>query len=100
ARGRVAVALRLDGPGSSPEVGAPYRPVPRTTTSDARTRLSTGTVMADGVGGAVRAATSAGERMRVAAPQLISEDKMTAPRPTARALFLRISPTPRDARRG
>src|SRR5947208_7321659 len=47
--------------------------------------------MADGAGGAVRAATSAGERMRVAAPQLISEDRMTAARPMNRARFFRIT---------
>src|SRR5436309_7328733 len=65
--------------------------VPRTTTSDDSTFFSTGTVMADGAGGAVRAATSAGERMRLAAPQLTSDDRMTAARPMNKARFLAIT---------
>src|SRR6266480_3267153 len=68
------------------------------TTSDDRTFFSTGTVMADGAGGAVRAATSAGERMRLAAPQLTSEERITAPSPTVRARFLRMTPPPADPR--
>src|SRR4051794_27194752 len=67
------------------------------TTSDDRTFFSTGTVMADGTGGAVRAATSAGERMRLAAPQLTSDEARTAPRPMVRARFFRISAPPERA---
>jgi hypothetical protein len=41
--------------------GKPNRAVPRVTMSDDRTRFSTGTRIGDGCGGAVRAATSAGD---------------------------------------
>jgi hypothetical protein len=49
--------------------GSPNRTVPRVMTSELRTRSSTGTRMGDGVGGAVRAAISAGDSIREPANQ-------------------------------
>jgi hypothetical protein len=43
------------------DCGNPNRAVPRVTTAERSTRFSTGTRIGDGVGGAVRAAISAGD---------------------------------------
>ena len=50
--------------------GKPNRAVPRVTISDVSTRSSTGTRIGDGEGGAVRAATSAGDLIVNPATQL------------------------------
>ena len=53
--------------------------MPRVTTLVESTRWTTGTRIGDGAGGAVRAATSAGEWIWIAAAQVTSEDTRTAP---------------------
>ena len=57
--------------------GDPKRAVPRVTTSVESTRLSAGTRIGDAGGDAVRAAISAGERMRDAAVQPASAESAT-----------------------
>ena len=60
---RLAPGLRADG-ATDTGCGRPNRAVPRVTMLAPSTRFSTGTRMADGTGGAVRAAASAGDSMR------------------------------------
>ena len=79
-------------PGLSAEVGkdttwgAPKRTVPRTTTSDDKTRSSTGTAINDGSGGAVRDAISAGERICLPANQPTPEATTTTASPIPRVV--------------
>jgi hypothetical protein len=58
--------------------GEPKRAVPRVTTSDEIVRISAGTRTADAAGGAVRAAISAGDRIREAATHPPTDDRTTA----------------------
>ena len=59
---------------------------PRTTTSDDRTRSSTGTAINDGSGGAVRDAISAGERICLPANQPTPEATTTTASPIPRVV--------------
>ena len=59
--------------------GDPKCAVPLVTTRVDSTLLTTGTRISDGAGGAVRAATSAGDLICAAATQVASDDTRTAP---------------------
>jgi hypothetical protein len=71
--------------------GEPYRTVPRTITSLESTRFSTGTVIAEGSGGAVSAAICAGERIWAPATHAPTESSSAATSPTATVRLLRAA---------
>src|SRR5689334_180851 len=76
--------------GSDTDCGAPKRTVPRTTTSDDSVRCSTGTAISDALGGAVRAAISAGDLICRPANHPTPDATMTAASPMPRVVCRRI----------
>src|SRR5262245_9144482 len=76
--------------------GSPKRTVPRVTTSELNTRDSTGTRIGDGLGGAVRAATSAGDWILAPAYQAPNAMPPTKPRVVQRTLtrFMAMTRSP------
>ena len=97
-RGRVVTMSALAPPpclisdvASTTGWGEPYRTVPRTITSLESTRSSTGTVIAEGSGAAVSAATWAGERICAPATHAPTESSSAATSPTATVRLLRAA---------
>src|ERR1044071_662365 len=74
------------------DCGNPKRAVPRVMISEVRTRSSTGTRMGEGVGGAVRAAASAGDWILLPTTQLPTASRTTATRESASLYFLSSLP--------
>jgi hypothetical protein len=80
--------------------GNPNRAVPRVTMLELSTRSSTGTRIGDGVGGAVRAATSAGDWINLAARKPPATAAATSARTQTKTIFLCLftADTPRFAK--
>jgi hypothetical protein len=84
------LSFKADGTRET-DCGNPYRAVPRVTMSEVSTRSSTGTRIGEGVGGAVRAAASAGDMILEAATQPMPADSTISPR-TTKSIKIRLLP--------